>query len=57
MIQQVWPFVNVFAQKLFRESVLPTLISYLPDYMKGLRFETIDLGSVVIFDDDRFNDV
>jgi hypothetical protein len=32
---------------MLRESVLPTLISYLPEYMKGLRFETIDLGNMV----------
>ena len=49
MIKQMWPFIDLYVQKMLRESVLPTIVSYLPGYMKGLRFEKIDLGTVVSF--------
>lgn len=47
VIRQLWPFIELYVQKMLRDSLLPTLVSYLPDYMKGLRFETIDLGNIV----------
>ena len=47
-LKQMWPFLNLYIQKFIKEVLLPDIINYLPDYMKGLKFDTIDLGTVPI---------
>lgn len=44
----MWPFLNLYLQKFMRDVVIPDIINYLPDFMKGLKFDTIDLGTVPV---------
>lgn len=45
-LKQIWPFLQIFVQKFLKDTLLPDIIAYLPDYMKSVRFETIDLGNI-----------
>lgn len=45
-IKQIWPYLNLFANKFIRDILLPNLKTYLPDTLQSLRFETVDLGTI-----------
>ena len=45
-LKQLWPFLNSYIQRFLKDTLLPEIIAHLPSYMKGMRFETIDLGTI-----------
>lgn len=48
IIKQLWPYVNQFIRELVRDRIQPIIQEKVKkNNMKGFRFETIRLGSVV----------
>ncbi|XP_022644353.1 extended synaptotagmin-2-A-like isoform X9 [Varroa destructor] len=48
MLGQLWPFIGQYVQEMLVEVVEPSLRASLPSYLQSFKFETIDLGDIVI---------
>lgn len=46
ILDQMWPYIGEFVEKILRESVEPSVKNSLPASMKSFKFSTIDLGDI-----------
>ncbi|RWS22901.1 hypothetical protein B4U80_09644, partial [Leptotrombidium deliense] len=46
ILKQLWPFIDEFVRNLMKETIEPSVVSSLPDYLKSFRFEKVDLGTI-----------
>ncbi|XP_022644351.1 extended synaptotagmin-2-like isoform X6 [Varroa jacobsoni] len=48
MLGQLWPFIGQYVQEMLVEVVEPSLRASLPSYLQSFKFETIDLGDILV---------
>ncbi|GFN89709.1 extended synaptotagmin-like protein 2 [Plakobranchus ocellatus] len=46
ILDQMWPYIGEFVEKIMRESVEPSVKNSLPASFKSFKFSTIDLGDI-----------
>lgn len=46
-LKQMWPFLSEYISNLLKGQIEQNINEMMPDYLKGLRFDQIDFGSMV----------
>ncbi|KAG1680236.1 Extended synaptotagmin-2 [Nymphon striatum] len=46
ILHKLWPHVGGYIKELIQTSIEPSIRNNLPSYLKGFKFETVDLGNI-----------